>query len=224
MDQLNPCLLFDLDGTLTDTDHLHFTAMNRILAPTGMQLDTESFRKRVVGRLNNLIFAEFFPDLERADHRRLAAQKEAWVREGMKAGLTRLAGLTELLTWIKSHKLMAGIVTNAPRANAEAMLAGLGLTTTFDTLVIGDELEHGKPHPLPYLTGLSQLDGDVSRCVAFEDSVSGACSAVAAGIATVGITTSHGSRELKNVGVALTVADFRAAELIPFITARLGVD
>jgi HAD superfamily hydrolase (TIGR01509 family) len=218
-----PCLLFDLDGTLTDTDHLHFMAMNRILAPSGIVLDQAAFRTKVVGRPNNQIFADFFPALGKAEHEQLADQKEAWAREGMRQGLTRLAGLTTLLAWIKDRNLPAGIVTNAPRANAETMLAGLDLVSAFDTLVIGDELEHAKPHPLPYLTGLARLGGDPHHCVAFEDSLSGAGSAIAAGIATVGMTTSHQASELAGIGAALTVADFSDPALLPFITARLGL-
>ena len=87
-------------------------------------------------------------------------------------------------------------VTNAPRLNAEMMLAGLGIAHRFKALVIGDELHHGKPHPLPYLEGLRPLGAEAERSLAFEDSRSGVQSATAAGIATVGMLTSlsHGGR------------------------------
>ena len=81
-------------------------------------------------------------------------------------------------------------VTNAPRLNAEMLLSGLGIMDRFKALVIGDELAHGKPHPMPYLEGLRVVSGVAAQSVAFEDSRSGVQSASAAGIATIGIRTS----------------------------------
>ncbi len=54
------------------------------------------------------------------------------------------------------------VVTNAPRPNAELLLSGLGIARRFKAVVIGDELAHGKPHPLPYLEGL-RLAGALRR-------------------------------------------------------------
>src|ERR1700704_7212002 len=81
-------------------------------------------------------------------------------------------------------------VTNAPRLNAEMLLSGLGIADRFKDLVIGDELPHGKPHPMPYLEGLRAVGAAPKASVAFEDSRSGVQSASSAGIATIGIRTS----------------------------------
>jgi len=85
-------------------------------------------------------------------------------------------------------------VTNAPRLNAERMLSGLGIMERFKAVIIGDELPHGKPHPMPYLEGLRAVSAAPDRSIAFEDSRSGVQAASAAGIATIGIRTSlaHG--------------------------------
>ena len=83
-------------------------------------------------------------------------------------------------------------VTNAPRPNAELMLTSLGLDGYFEHVVIGTECIRAKPHPDPYLEGMRLVGAcDASRCVAFEDSPAGATAAVAAGIPTVGVTTSQ---------------------------------
>jgi beta-phosphoglucomutase len=120
------------------------------------------------------------------------------------------------------HGVPYGVVTNAPRANAELMLTGLGLATRFPVLVIGDELAHGKPHPLPYLTGLERLGAAPERALAFEDSLSGIRAAAAAGIHTFGIRTALSDAALLGAGAAAVIDDFTDAALWALLEARLS--
>ena len=73
-------------------------------------------------------------------------------------------------------------VTNAPRLNAEMLLSGLGIMHRFTALIIGDELAHGKPHPMPYLEGSRVVSAAPNFSLAFEDSRSGGQSASAAAL------------------------------------------
>jgi beta-phosphoglucomutase-like phosphatase (HAD superfamily) len=113
------------------------------------------------------------------------------------------------------------VVTNAPRANAAMMLKGLNLAERFDALVIGDELAHGKPHPLPYLTALEKLGGDATRAIAFEDSLSGIRAASSAGVHTVGLLTSLPEAALRDAGAAAVIADFRDRALWQWLERRV---
>ena len=114
------------------------------------------------------------------------------------------------------------MVTNAPRANAEQMLAGLGLASRFDVVVIGDELARGKPDPLPYATALARLGADAARAVAFEDSRSGIAAAHAAGIFTFGLSTTLDAPALRAAGADVAIADFADAALMEGLRARFG--
>jgi HAD superfamily hydrolase (TIGR01509 family) len=223
MNKPQPCLLFDIDGTLADTDHMHLVAMQRIFAPHGLSLDIATFKARIVGRANYIIFEEFFPGMAPGERVALADRKEALFREiAGSEGMTPLKGLIPLLDWADGLNLPMGVVTNAPRLNADATLGGLGLGHRFRTLVIGDELAHGKPHPLPYLNGLRDLTGDASRSVAFEDSPPGVMSAAAAGVAVIGILTSQSAEKLTAAGAHLTVTSFDDPRVREFIIARTG--
>ena len=84
-------------------------------------------------------------------------------------------------------------------------------------MILGDELAHGKPHPLPYLEGLRALGARADRSVAFEDSASGVASASAAGITTVGIMTSLTDRELRAAGAHAMATDYRDPALLDLI-------
>lgn len=81
-----------------------------------------------------------------------------------------------------------------------------------ETMVIGYECARAKPHPEPYLEGLSRLGLPADACVAFEDSVNGVSSAVAAGLYTVGVGESS-EKKLHTVGAGLCVEDYLDSRL-----------
>ena len=217
-----PCILFDLDGTLTDADHLHHAAFNQVLGRFGRAIDAEFYKNRVMGAANAVIFERLFPGEARAAHAELADEKERAFRT-LAATLTPARGLLDLLAALAQRGIACGIVTNAPRANALHELAALGLATRFDTLVLGEELANAKPHPLPYLTGLARLGAAAENSLAFEDSPSGLRSAKAAGLLTVGLTTSLPAQRLLDEGADLAIADYADSRLLPVIWARLGI-
>jgi HAD superfamily hydrolase (TIGR01509 family) len=113
-----------------------------------------------------------------------------------------------LLDWAENQGWATAVVTNAPRKNAEFMLATLHLADRLDTLVIAEELSQAKPHPMPYLEALRRLNVAPEQAIAFEDSVTGVQSAVAAGIYTLGVATTHLGTTLKEAGANQVIADF----------------
>jgi phosphoglycolate phosphatase len=112
-------------------------------------------------------------------------------------------------------------VTNAPRPNAEMLLSGLGIVHRFKALVIGDELPHGKPHPMPYLEGLRAVNAAPDQSLAFEDSRSGIQSASAAGIATIGIRTSLSHADMLAAGALTTASSFDDPELVKLVATTM---
>jgi HAD superfamily hydrolase (TIGR01509 family) len=212
-------LLFDLDGTLTDTDHLHVAAYRALFARFGQSLDDATYRAHLMGATNAAIVTRFFPQLDVAAQVALADEKEARFRASLTT-LAPLPGLLRLLDHAEALGWGMAVVTNAPRANAEAMLRGLGLAARFAHLVIADELAHGKPHPLPYLTGLARTGGETGRALAFEDSRSGVRAAVAAGIETVGLLTGLDEATLRAEGAQHVIRDFDDARLWALLGLR----
>ena len=215
------CLLFDLDGTLTDSDHLHLTAFNQLLGEYGRSISRADYVKNIMGADNASICRYLFPDLPLAQSMPLADRKEEMFR-AILADLAPTPGLHALLDWADARALPMAIVTNAPRVNAERMIGALGLAGRIPVLVIGGELENAKPHPLPYLTGLARLGGQADRAVAFEDSRSGMRAAVDAGIVSVGLTTSLPAEALEEVGAELAIADYTDPRLWELLEAMAG--
>lgn len=198
-------LLFDLDGTLADTDRLHEQAWLEALAHQGLRANHAYYQTHVSGKLNPDIVADILPQLSQAQVAAFLAGKEERFRELAK-DLPPIRGLERLLHWAENWRLRLALVTNAPKANVDHLLAMLGLE--FEVAVIAEELGTGKPDPLPYRTALRALGISPEEAIAFEDSPSGVRSAVGAGIRTVALTTGHKVEGLEAAGAALIVGDF----------------
>lgn len=203
-------LLFDLDGTLADTDRLHEQAWLEALAAQGIQADHHYYQTHISGGLNPEIAARVLPHLSPQEREAFIRGKEARFRQ-MAKGIPPIPGLGKLWEWAGEQGLGRALVSNAPRDNALHMLVMLGLE--FDRVVLAEELAVGKPDPLPYRTTLEQLGIAPDRALAFEDSPSGIRSAVAAGIPTVALTTGHPPAALQAAGASLVIPDFTAPDL-----------
>jgi len=216
----NRALLFDLDGTLCDTDQLHFGAYCTLLQDFGRSITLEHYKARIMGAPNDAIMREMFPDLEIARHRELADRKEELFRDAIST-LEPTPGVTALLDWADAKGVGVAVVTNAPRANAEMMLKGLRLDRRIGTLVLGEELARAKPDPLPYATALERLGARAEHALAFEDSLPGIRSASGAGVATYGIRTGHPDDALLGAGAVGAIDDFNDHALWQRLEAML---
>ncbi len=219
---LKGALLFDIDGTLTDTDPLHIRAFNAMLAQFGRSITAEDYFARVMGFTNAEIMRDFFPEKPVAEPKALADWKEAAFRDLAQTELHPTPGLVDLMDWADAHAIPMAAVTNAPAANVELMLTGLGVKHRFRTIVIGDELPRGKPDPMPYLVAGERLGMDCRHCIAFEDSRSGMRSVSAAGAFGIGMLSSLPEEELVKVGARFGVKDFADARLRGVILEQLA--
>lgn len=212
-------LLFDLDGTVANTDPVHYETWKDIMAGYGLQIDPAFYTANFSGRLNEQIIKNLLPQLSAADGEQLARYKEAQFRERA-TFIPPMPGLLEVLHWMDTQQLKRAIVTNAPVENAEFMVQALGLADRFEIVILGDELPRGKPDPLPYQTALERLSIAAHEAIAFEDSPSGIRSAVAAHIPTVAIASSHDPEELRSLGTALVINDFAAPQLWDWLSQQ----
>lgn len=113
------------------------------------------------------------------------------------------------------------LVTNAPEENVKMILLALKLRDFFDTVVLADEVEAVKPDPAPYRAALEKTGVPAKEALAFEDSISGISSSVAAGIPTVGITSSQEPQKLLVAGAFMTAQDFTDPQLRTLIDTQV---
>jgi HAD superfamily hydrolase (TIGR01509 family) len=222
IEALGKALLFDIDGTLANTDPLHLKAFNQVLGPRGHTFDHARFSRELQGFANVAIGERFLPDEAPERRALILAEKEEVFRELVAGQIEPLPGLMALLDRADAAGVPMVAVTNAPRLNAELLLSGLGITHRFKALVIGDELPHGKPHPLPYQEGLRFVSGSAAAAIAFEDSRTGVQSATAAGIPTIGIRTSLSHADLVAAGAISSASGFDDPDLLVRLAAAMA--
>ncbi|XP_058190210.1 haloacid dehalogenase-like hydrolase domain-containing protein Sgpp isoform X2 [Rhododendron vialii] len=209
-------ILFDVDGTLCDSDPIHYQAYWEMLPEidfnSGVPITEEFYAEFISGKHNEDMVTFFFPH----DHQRglkFTAEKEAMFRRLAKDKLKPVNGLYKLKKWVEARGLKRTAVTNTPKENAELMISALGLSEFFEYVVPGNECEHGKPHPDPYLKTLELLNVSKDHTFVFEDSVSGIKAVVAAGMPVVGLTTGSPEHLLMEAKTAFLIKDFEDPKL-----------
>ncbi|WP_254174960.1 HAD family hydrolase [Planktothrix pseudagardhii] len=205
-------ILFDLDGTLTNTDPFHYQTWANVLATYQITIDSSFYKTHISGKTNAEIVKDIFPHFSAKEGLKLANLKESKFRE-LAVNLEPLEGLNDFLYWVKKQSFKTGLVTNAPRENTDFMLKMLNLSDYFDQVILSDEIGIGKPDPAPYQYCLNQLNILAEEAIAFEDSPSGIRSAIAAGIETIGVASTHEPKILTDLGVALVIEDFNNSAL-----------
>jgi HAD superfamily hydrolase (TIGR01509 family) len=211
-------LLFDLDGTLIDSDARHFEAFRRVSVPYGIVFDEAFFLRHMSGHTNAEACAALYPSLSAAEHLRIADEKEALFRTMLTEGASAIRGARELIDWAAARDIRLGVVSNAPPDNISASLKAIGLEGRFDVEIGGGMVARGKPDPAPYLEALVRLGVAARQAAAFEDSPLGVRAAVAASVATVGLTTTQSPKVLAEAGAALEIGDFSDPRLKDFLT------
>ncbi|KAA8522104.1 hypothetical protein F0562_012582 [Nyssa sinensis] len=209
-------VLLDIDGTLCDSDPLHYYAFREMLLEIGFNggvpITEDFFVENIAGKHNEDIASILFPE----DHQRgvkFVEDKEAMFRRLAKEQLTPVNGLYKLKKWIEDRGLKRAAVTNAPRPNAELMISLLGLSDFFDCLILGSDCERAKPFPDPYLKALELLNVSKDHTFVCEDSVSGIKAGVAAGMPVVGLTTRNPEHLLMEAKPAILIKDYEDPKL-----------
>ncbi|MEH1840061.1 MAG: HAD-IA family hydrolase [Nostoc sp.] len=216
-------ILFDLDGTIVNTDPIHYQAWQEMLLIYSIEIDETFYKSRISGRLNPLIVKDILPQLSTVEGQQFADEKEALFRK-LAPHLKPLSGFSELLAWTEIHQLKRALVTNAPRLNVEFMLEVLGIKEAFHTVVLGDDCIAGKPDPAPYQVALNKLGINAEEAIALEDSPSGIWAAVSAGIRTIGIASTHDPQLLEEIGAFMAIPDFTDLQLWTLLNSLIEPD
>ncbi len=196
-------LIFDVDGTLAETEELHREAFNASFAAAGLpwHWDHALYAEllAVTGgkeRIAHFIARERLPPLGAEAVARLHADKTArYTGRVAEGGVPLRPGIARLLTEARSAGLRLAIATTTSPPNVEALLrATLGEDAPgwFAAIAAGDCVAAKKPAPDVYRVALERLGLPPGACIAFEDTVNGLLAARGAGIPTVVTLSAYG--------------------------------
>lgn len=174
-------MLFDLDGVLVDSARVVERAWRRWAAEQG--LDTDEVLAVIHGRRAAEIVQKFAPHLDPAEQvRRITGFELADDDLTLVPGALECAGIARRGPW--------AVVTSGGRELAAQRLAAVGFPAP-EVLVTGDDVEHGKPDPEPYLRAAALLGVPAETCTVVEDAPAGVLAGQRAGMTVLAVTTTH---------------------------------
>lgn len=213
---LPAAVLWDMDGTIVDSEPAWMAAETAVVEEAGGTWSHEQGLQLVGNDL--MVSAQILLDQTpltgtREDLvERLLTQVESSMRECM----PWRPGARDLLMSLASAGVPSALVTMSWSVLATVLTEALP-DGTFTTVVTGDQVEHGKPHPEPYLVAAARLGVDPASCVALEDSPTGVASALAAGVPTIAIPHLVEIEERPGLVLVESLAGVGAADLVQIV-------
>jgi beta-phosphoglucomutase family hydrolase len=182
-------VLWDMDGTLINSEELHWIAWRNTMAKEGLAITHEQFLATFGQRNDSIIPAWLGAAATPETIQRIGNVKEELYRHLVRRdGISPEPGVTDWLHRLHKRGWQQAIASAAPRANIEAVLDGLSAAHIFQGIVSAEDVQRGKPDPEVYLLAASRVGVPPERCVVVEDAVAGIEGARRAGMHSIGVS------------------------------------
>ena len=220
-------VLFDMDGTLVQTEEQWGEAMATLATRLGGEMSVAA-RQRTVGMSMRTSMAILYEDLgvTRSEGELLAdaAWVEAETGRLMSDGIPWQPGARELVAAVRAAGLRSALVTTTPRRLAALVLDTISEVApgvpAFDVTICGDEVPARKPDPAPYRQAMAALGVRPEQCVVIEDSQAGIAAGLAAGAAVLGVPGIQPVPPAPGLVLRTSLAGVGIAELGEVLAAR----
>jgi beta-phosphoglucomutase len=188
MPELSGAVLWDLDGTLVDSEEYHWRAWKETLDREGISITRQDFLSSF-GQRNDAILGQWLGhDASTGTIQRIGDAKEARYRELVRLeGLSPLPGAAEWVERLHGQGWLQAIASSAPRLNVETILDALGLGGRFQAIVSAEDVAEGKPNPQVFLVAASRLGAEPRGCIVVEDARAGVEAARRAEMRSIGV-------------------------------------
>jgi HAD superfamily hydrolase (TIGR01509 family) len=197
-------VIFDMDGTILDTESVFRTIVFEVCTELGFEM-TDAVHMSMVGgsheHTSRLLIESYgvtFPYTLFDERCRVI------MRERSHAGVPVKPGAREFISELRERGIPTAVATSSRNPHASHHLSAAGLLDLFETVVTRDDVVNPKPHPEPYLTAARRLGVDPLHCLALEDSHAGVRAAHAAGMQTVMVPDLvHPNDDIRALGIAV---------------------
>ena len=169
--------LFDLDGTLVNTDDVYIEVWREILNKYNITCNKEFFNEFIKGKADDTFLKYLSDNISEEEICEISKKKDVFFIEKLKESKSNilLDGVLKVFDKLQNSKI--AIVTSCNRVSAEYILEYTGLDKYINILVSANDVNLFKPHPEPYNKAMDLLQVSKEKCIIFEDSYSGYCSA-----------------------------------------------
>lgn len=218
-------VLFDCDGVIADSEHMHLALFQEVLKSRGIQVSKEQYMERYLAMDDRGCFQAVYRDngktLTEDEMAKMIAEKTVLYKKKAAESLVILPGVVEFVMAV-SQKYPLAMASGALRDEVMLMIDTAGIKHYFDAVVAAEDVKNGKPAPDAYLKALEELNKKYpgrnlqpAECLVVEDSKHGIVSAHKAGMKCVAVCSSYTPEELAaadKVVPVLTAARVRVLE------------
>jgi len=182
-------VLWDMDGTLIDSEQFHWVSWRNTLANEGIAITREQFLSSF-GQRNDSIIPRWLGTTATPERiERIANSKEELYRQLVRRdGISPLPGVANWLRRLHREGWLQAIASAAPRANIEAVLEALSATHIFQGIVSAEDVHRGKPDPEVYLAAAARVRVSPDQCIVVEDAAAGVEGARRARMRSIGVS------------------------------------
>jgi beta-phosphoglucomutase len=201
-------VIFDFDGVVVDTEHLHLGAFNEMLAPYGINVSDEAYYEEYViyndADFFSVVSERYNLGLSQADITELIEKKFELFKILIEQGPEFIDGAQEFINLLKKNEVIVSICSGSLLADIDLILKDTALQDAFEVIVGADSsgVTKGKPDPVSFEVTLKRLNENRSQaiapdeCVVVEDSYGGLVAAEGAGMHRVAVTNTFSAQKL----------------------------
>lgn len=192
--QHHEAVIFDMDGTMVNTEPLHAKAAVIVLKSRGYEIDLEACLDQFYGMTDTAVLKMTCPELSDAEIESAIAEKNVHLMDLFKALPDHekhqyiTPGLFDFLNFLKQTGKAIAVVSASEDIIVEKTLECFSISTFIDLQMGRGQTTLTKPHPEPYLEGMKRLKSPPQKTLIFEDSPTGLQSALASGAHVIRIT------------------------------------
>jgi HAD superfamily hydrolase (TIGR01509 family) len=202
VDTITGAVLWDLDGTLLDSEEYHWLSWRETMASLGRPIARPEFLATFGLRNDEILPRWLGTGATRDDVDRVSLAKESLYRKLLRErGVIPLPGAAEWLSRLHTQGWLQAIASSAPRANVDVVLDVLGFGRYFQAVVSAEDVTAGKPDPQVFTTAAAKLGARAQNCVVVEDSPLGVEAAHRAGMRCIGVSR-HGRLSAADLAIA----------------------
>lgn len=185
-------IIFDMDGVLSDTQHLHALAESALLKQYGISLSPEEITRRFAGYSDHEFYGTVFREAGKVvDLQKVAQEKWKPFLAQARGNVTAIPGAVETVHRLHRAGFKLGVASASIPEFIKIVVDELGIRDAMTTLTSGEEVTNGKPAPDVFLLAAQRLGSKPEECVVIEDGVNGMLAAQRAGMKCIGYVQAH---------------------------------
>jgi beta-phosphoglucomutase family hydrolase len=197
-------VIFDMDGVIVDSSHIHIEAEKQTMLKYGIRISSKELHK-YTGMTAKFMFTELIKKYKlNTTFEEIFDEKEKFLFKLLEQDTRPTKGVVHLVRKLKQENIKLGVASSAHKRLVEYVLEKLKISHLFDCIVSSEDITHSKPNPEIFLKSANELSVSPTDCLVIEDAKLGVEAAKNAGMQCVGyINPKSGNQDLSEADIVI---------------------